>query len=98
MPAEGFIASGAVDFFIAGARRTADVAGGARLGVHTWGGDGFVGADLPRDHPDHRPYLDYYAEMGVPADFYWFTLEAAPLETVHIMTAEEVEFYGLLTP
>ena len=47
VPAEAEIASGAVDFFIAGRARTADVAGGARLGVHTWGGPGFAGADLP---------------------------------------------------
>ncbi|MEL6179103.1 MAG: hypothetical protein AAFS10_09120, partial [Myxococcota bacterium] len=77
VPSNGVIASGAVDFFLAGTTRTADVAGGARLGVHSWGGDGIEGADVPRNDPAHQLYLDYYAEMGIPADFYWFTLEAA---------------------
>lgn len=97
VPANGTIASGGVDFFIAGVTRTAE--SGAMLGVHTWGSGwlGPVGADLPRDHPEHIRYLDYYAQMGVPAEFYWFTLEAAPVQTVHYMTAQELRRYGVVT-
>lgn len=97
VPADGVIASGGVDLFLAGTTRTADVAGGARLGVHSWGSGPIAGADVPRDDPAHQPYLDYYAEMGIPADFYWFTLDAAGADDIHWMTAEEIARYGLLT-
>lgn len=97
MPADGVIASGAVGFCTAGTTRTAGVAGGARLDLHTWGGDGFVGTDLPWDHLEHQRCLDDYAEMGIPAGSYWFTLQAAGLDDIHLMTVDEVERYGLLT-
>ena len=96
VPADGEIASGGVDFFLSGVERTVDT--GALLGVHSWAaGDGTTGADVPRDDPQHQLYLDYYAEMGIPAEFYWFTLEAAPAEDIHPMTEAEIEKYGLLT-
>ena len=60
--ADSLIASGGVDFFLAGVERTIEP--GAKLGVHTWGGDGFSGAELPRDDPEHNCYLAYYSEMG----------------------------------
>lgn len=93
VPSTGSIASGGVDFFLAGTRRSA--ADGARLGVHSWGGPGFDGVDLPRDDPEHRRYLDYYAEMGIDAEFYWFTLMAAPADDIHWMTRAEIERYGM---
>ena len=90
------IASGGVDFFLAGVQRTVET--GANLGVHSWAaGDGTTGADVPKDDAQHKLYLDYYAEMGIPADFYWFTLEAAPAESIHWMTAEEIETYQMTT-
>ena len=96
VPADGEIASGGVDFFLAGRTRT--VEDGARLGVHSWAaGFGETGADLPKDDPQHQLYLDYYEEMGSPADFYWFTLEAAPAECIHWMTASEIAQYGMVT-
>lgn len=96
VPADGEIASGGVDFFLAGVERT--VADGARLGVHSWAdGDGTTGADVPRDDPQHSLYLDYYAEMGIPAEFYWFTLQAAPAESIHWMTAAEIATYRFVT-
>ena len=67
------------------------------LGVHSWGGDDFTGAELPRDDPAHDLYLDYYSEMGIPTEFYWFTLEAAPVEDVHFMTPEEIAQYKITT-
>lgn len=98
VPGDGEIASGGVDFFCAGVERGADVAGGARFGVHSWGGFGVSGAKLERDHSDHDPYLEYYEEMGIPASFYWFTLEAASPKDIHWMSAEEIDRYELLTP
>jgi len=55
------------------------------------------GADLPPDDPEHDLYLDYYADIGISEDFYWFTLDAAPANSIHWMTAEEMDRYGMLT-
>ncbi|MEM8856751.1 MAG: alpha/beta hydrolase [Chloroflexota bacterium] len=97
VPADGEIASGGVDFFLSGVGRTVDA--GAQLGVHSWAaGDGTTGADVPESDPQHKLYLDYYAEMGIPAEFYWFTLDAAPAESIHWMTPEEIEQYQFVTP
>jgi hypothetical protein len=93
VPADGQIASGGVDFFLAGATRTYEP--GATFSVHSWAaGDGITGADLPQDDPEHDLYLDYYAEMDVSEDFYWFTLEAAPADSFHDMTESELERFG----
>lgn len=85
------IASGGVDFFLAGNRRV--IANGARLGVHSWGGDdGLIAAQLPRDHAEHKPYIEFYQhiKLAEPAEFYFFTLNAAPAESIHIMTPAEI--------
>lgn len=95
VPADGMIASGGVDFFLAGVERTVDT--GRKLGVHSWAGDGVTGDQVPRDDPQHHLYLDYYAEMGIPAEFYWFTLQAAPAEDIHNMTPDEIVQYQMTT-
>lgn len=95
VPADGEIASGGVDFFCAGVTRSAE--SGARFGVHSWSGGGVEGWELDRDDPEHELYLDYYVEMGIPEDFYWFTLEAAEARDIHWMSEEELATYGLLT-
>ncbi|MBO9489691.1 hypothetical protein J7384_04865 [Endozoicomonas sp. G2_1] len=85
------IASGGVDFFLAGKRRT--IASGARLGVHSWGtDDGTIAAQLPRDHAEHKPYIEFYQhiKLAEPTEFYFFTLNAAPAESIHIMTPAEI--------
>lgn len=96
VPADGFIASGGVDFFLAGTIRTFDK--GAEFGVHSWAASsGETGAELSRDDAQHSAYLDYYAEVGIDSEFYWFTLGAAPPDDIHIMTAEELETYRFAT-
>ncbi len=95
VPAFGVIASGGVDFFLAGARRS--LARGAQLGVHSWGDEGFEGADLPRDREEHRLYLDFYDAIEIPAEFYWYTLESAPADGIHWMTDQEIERYSIAT-
>ena len=95
VPADGMIASGGVDFFLAGVERTVDT--GAKLGVHSWAGNDVTGDQVPRDDPQHKLYLDYYAEMGIPAEFYWFTLQAAPAEDIHYMTSAEIAQYQITT-
>jgi hypothetical protein len=95
VPADGLVASGGTDLFLAG--RTRILEPGACVGVHSWAGDGIEGRDLPRDAREHAPYLHYYAEMGVAKDFYWFTLDAASAEDMHWMTATEAANFGLAT-
>lgn len=95
VPADGLIASGGTDLFLAGNRRTLEQ--GACVGVHSWGGGGPPAAELPRDHHDHLKYLDYYRDLEVDTEFYWFTLTAAPASDMHWMTAEEADRFGLTT-
>ena len=95
VPADSEVASGATDLFLAGRHRSCEP--GARFGIHSWGGGPVVATDLPRDHEDHLLYLDYYEEMGIPAEFYWRTLSAAPAEDIHWLTEEELERFGFFT-
>ena len=98
LPKDAEIASGGTDLFLSGTRRI--VERGARVGVHSWSAGLFFGpvaADLPRDHPDHAKYLDYYRALGIDEDFYWFTLRAAPADGMHWMTVEEMARYGIFT-
>lgn len=91
-----FIASGGVDLFLAGARRTIEC--GAELGVHSWqAGDGREGIEFSRNDPQHSLYLDYYRSIGVADAFYWYTLEAASADDIHIMRDEAIAQYGLAT-
>jgi len=85
------IASGGVDFFLAGNRRTIEA--GAQLGVHSWGtDDGVIATELPRDHPEHQMYIEFYQHIMLqePEEFYFFTLQAASAESMHFMTGEEL--------
>jgi len=100
VPSNGVIASGGVDFFTAGKYRVVEPC--AKLGVHSWDEDGpdggiILGNEVPRDHEIHTMFLDFYREMGIPEDFYWFTLEAAPPQRIHWMSDEEIVLYGLVT-
>lgn len=95
LPENGMVASGGTDMFLAGAKRAAHPT--AKLGVHSWS-DGEKGGDkYPKDDPSHKKYLDYYKEMNIPTDFYWYTLEAAPANNIHWMTSEEIKKYNVLT-
>ena len=100
VPSNGVIASGGVDFFTAGKFRVVEPCG--KLGVHSWDEDGpdggiILGNEVPRDHEIHTMFLDFYREMGIPEDFYWFTLEAAPPQRIHWMSDEEIVVFGLVT-
>ena len=99
VPADGVVASGGTDMVVMG--RTRIIKPGACVGVHTWGGESFggmvSGAELPRSDPRHQLYLRFYREMGIPEDFYWFTLAVAGLEDIHWMTENEINRFGLST-
>ena len=59
------------------------------IGVHCWSGPAGEGADLPRDHPEHRQYPRCCRDMGIPAEFYWHTPRAAPSDAMHWMSKDE---------
>lgn len=76
VPSGGSVRSGAVELFLAGARRIADP--GSEFAVHAWEDDaGLEPQDYAPDGPENRLYLDYYREMGMtPAEaraFYTMT-------------------------
>lgn len=99
VPAGGLVASGGTDFFLAGVNRI--VLADAQVGVHSWAesddqGNVETGDQVPRDDPRHQPFLDYYEAVGIPADFYWFTLEAAPADDIYNMTFDEMLQFGMI--
>ena len=93
--AGGYVASGGVDLFLAGTRRT--IGPGAILGVHSWADGWGDGRDVREDHPLHDDYTDYTRRMLGSESFYWFTLDAAPSTSVHYMSPGEIALYGLVT-
>ncbi|KIC40015.1 alpha/beta hydrolase [Ruegeria sp. ANG-R] len=95
VPSDGLVASGGTDLFLAGNRRVLEP--GACVGVHSWGGGGFVAAELPEGHPEHDRYLDYFEDIGVDPAFYWFTLEAASENEMHWMTSSEANRFDITT-
>ncbi|CAM1345040.1 M28 family peptidase [Tenacibaculum amylolyticum] len=96
IPNNGWVASGGTDMFLAGVQR--NIALNARLGVHSWAGLDKVAKDFPKDAEEHKKYLNYYKEMDIPTDFYWYTLDAAPAESIHWMTPLEINKYDVVTP
>lgn len=94
---EGLIASGGVDLFLSGVKRTADD-WKPKMGVHSWGSsDGMEGNQIPKSHPLHEEYLSYYRYIDIDPEFYWFTLGAASADDIHWMNAVEIEKYGVLS-
>lgn len=64
VPAGGSVRSGAVELFVAGARRIADP--GAEFAVHSWSDElGLEPRDYAPDAPENRAYIDYYRTMGM---------------------------------
>jgi len=94
------IASGAVDLYLAGTKRTREP--GSRIGVHSWAdGNNNEASDYPKGHEEHQPYIDYFMSIGMSQqeaeDFYYFTVDAAPADDMHWMTEEEIDRFGLET-
>lgn len=95
VPSNGEIASGAVDFFIAGVNR--EVSEGALVGVHSWSDGRKEGSEFARSHNAHQLYLQYYSDMGIGSEFYWFTLEVADSSDLHWMTRAELFEFELIS-
>ncbi len=95
---ESHIASGGVDLFAAGVKRT--VIEGAKLGVHSWAGDDVKGDELPKEHPAHQYQLRYFRQMlgdKLGPDFYFYTLASAPAEDIYYMSDKEIQDWTLCT-
>jgi len=98
VPEGGSVRSGAVELFLAGARRKA--APGAEFAVHSWqDSDGLEASDYPADDPVNKAYLAYYREMGLSegqaAAFYAMT-NAVPHEDARWMNTAEFAAYAPL--
>ena len=92
----GLIASGGVDLFLSGIKRTADDAK-PKIGVHSWGSsDGMQGNQVAKTHPLHQEYLSYYRYINIEPEFYWFTLDAASVEDIYWLNADEIKKYKVL--
>jgi len=93
------IASGGVDLFCSGKKRTAE--DGAKFNVHSWSGDdGIEGGNLPIDSPLHDDQIAYFNEMlgnTIGKDFYFFTLNAASADEIHQMDKSEIILFHLFT-
>jgi len=93
--ANSAIYSGGVDLFLAGVNRTME--NGAKLGVHSWSDGIRDGADYPKSSPEHDMNNDYLFDMLGSEEFYWFTLSAAPADSIHEMSHAEIKKFKLLT-
>ncbi len=98
-----YIASGAVDLFLAGKTRTMEC--GALIGVHSWAyysekglvrGKSFHPKNMGVD-PHQKEHEDFLSDMGIDPAFYVFTREAALPEDIYILTPEDINRFGLLT-
>jgi len=92
------IASGAVDLFLAGKRRTMEC--GALIGVHSWSISGSMDhirispKDIGYDR-SQKYHEDFLSDMGIDPAFYAFTRAAAEPEDIHYMSVEEINRFGL---
>jgi hypothetical protein len=90
VPSGGSVRSGAVELFLAGARRSID--DGAEFAVHAWrDSEGREPGDFADNSPVNRTYLDYYREMGLarPQAFYDMT-NGVPNADARWLTAHEM--------
>jgi len=95
VPADGRIASGAVDWFIAGRPRTVEC--GAMIGVHSWGSKMGDRGDKTFYDSQLRTQRYFLNKMGVDPDFYEFTRSAAGPDDIYWLTVDDMLRYRLIT-
>ncbi len=97
---DGHIASGGVDFFLAGTTRTKG--SNTQIGVHSWKEGSSQATDFPVGDEKHLEYIQYYVSIGFTQteaeDFYYFTINAAEASDIHYMTDAEIDEYKILKP
>jgi len=96
VPRDGFVGSGAVELFLAGANRIAEP--GAQFAVHSWQDEnGREPRHFAPDAPENRIYLDYYRAMGMDAAraaaFYAMT-NSVPFASARWLTAAEMTHWA----
>jgi beta-lactamase class D len=89
------IASGAVDLFLSGKQRTIEK--GAMLGVHSWSDGSKQAKDFPKNHPEHSLNASYIKDMMGTDAFYWFTIYAAPADSIYWLKTNEIKRFNLAT-
>ena len=94
LTSNSIIASGGVDFFLAGQQRSIEQ--GAKVGVHSWS-DGFEdGANIAREDSSHHLFLDFYKNINIDSSFYWCTLHSASADSIHWLSNDEMIRYGVI--
>jgi hypothetical protein len=92
VPDNGWVASGAVELFLAGTRRSVEPT--ARFAVHSWEDDTGRGPrDYSPDAPQNRAYLDYYRTMGMSeagARAFYAMTNTTPFSRPRELAAEEM--------
>lgn len=98
VPGNGWVASGAVEVFLAGIHRSIEP--GARFAVHSWEDDRGRG---PRDYspeaPENRAYISYYRSMGMSerdARAFYDMTNSAPFSRPRILSAAEMVRWAML--
>jgi hypothetical protein len=86
------VRSGAVELFLAGARRIAEP--GAEFAVHAWmDNEGLQATDYSLAAPENARYLTYYRQMGMNNEeataFYAMTI-SVPFEQARWLDASEM--------
>lgn len=96
----GLIASGGVDFFLAGVTRTKG--SNTMIGVHSWSDEDNDATAYPVGHAYHQPYITFYQDVGFSQEdaeaFYYYTINAASADDIHYMTDTEIAQYHILKP
>ncbi|MDG1841297.1 MAG: hypothetical protein P8I93_03005 [Crocinitomicaceae bacterium] len=95
--ANSIIESGAVDFYLAGDKRSKDA--GAKIGVHAWSDGNMAATYLPENDQEHQVYINFYKNIGLTqqeADsLYLFIINAASPENIHWMTETEINQFNI---
>jgi hypothetical protein len=98
VPANGWVASGAVDLFLAGSHRSAEPS--ARFAVHSWEDvTGRGPQDYAPDAPKNRSYLDYYRAMGMndgEARAFYAMTNSTPFSRPRSLTTAELAQWARL--
>ena len=96
VPKNGLIASFGTTVFVAGTKRTVDNSG--KVGVHAWTNRyQTVDPTSHRNAKAHKVLIGYYTSLGIPEDFYWFTVKAAPFESMYYMSRRELKRFKIVT-
>ena len=100
LPDNGYIASGAVDMFLAGYIRVVDATFDP-VGVHAWSDGVHDATYYPVGHAYHQPYINYYTNVGFTQQeaesFYYFTINAATANEIYWMSDAEINQYKIRT-